>query len=1267
MDHQEGNLIGKVFNKAGEQVKENIFAIEQDGCLVFFTTGRFKLYFKDGSEAKVELGATMTRKDGQEITLIQDNPYVKGFGGYVEDSQRIYMVRSLAENDIAVFHETEEAKFAAHPKELPEGLNWHTWLRGCGKEVRKAVKELMEKENISNYTDKDLIKYLIDKLPKERHNEAEFALIRNNYEHDKRGIELIYGEQDEFFGAAKNNEFSEEIRAVSKTGEEAKPLIKEIGLNKIVHYLQALIIQSQQDVPITALMKKISVPKWVEEIARESNIDNYIALVVRSLLESLRTKGMVFGVVESKGPYYQFKVELEEVGEPLVNAFSEALDTSQSTVQNTDLSETIAGNTGRLLAIFHNNGFVANYANPGQFVVDREGNVRRIDLGDVYIYNPELVEDLISIKEDVILIAEDLEKHLESIAIRRENVPVGSVRREIDALLTGDLSQPLFVIPFAEAYLKHAENLNPKVEKHLRELIQKESGKPGPEKGGGGTFRSLLMMFGVGIIIGMVWPAISKAASSPVVEGFKEASRWDLLGVAGIGLGLIAGGIAINYGVRTFRGWVEQRGVSAVGEKTGEDTEIAFRNAGEIRAELVSTVGEQLMATGIAGSMNRTPAQVIAKADEIVEGFLRRVMPVIEVERQALIKAVTTVPVATIGGEPVDFSEMVLGEVPGREKIQRALLEERGPTLEELLQELLRNRPDYMREVVYFYQRVLIPEGATLSEPEKQFLRQSLVARTLRALHEIAPPEVKVRLNVAAETLAGQIENLREKYGAVLLKKLEQPEKMEELARAVQEEIKTVGLKIEVQPIVNAVKKNSVEELSLPEKEIVLRAVMRAKIWNHGSSIWEVLEQVFGVVPGEAMINEKDIKLSYKSKVNYERLERTIAKNEGKEVFTKSRAMFLVETIAGKSQAEVILNGGYNTLSGMFYRALHELVYAMILNVQGRLPDEGQVNRELAGLINYYLTAGGIPERLDKGVEYTLSPEMIRLIREVPKKGLTEGIIPYLIEAMTALVDRASEISTFEPIAGYEIKPEVMEFQGMKVFALDMQTLFNAKVRFGKVTVEPRNRAVFKVMENIVKVAGKEGKPGKIKFAFVSNVRGLSKEVINQMLIDYMLDYGLSPEVVGQIIDKNLILDRRTLKQTGRRINTKDVYDAVKRALEGGKAEQVSGIELTILTDDPNRWTRKKMEQVLWVILDKPHKGEMLSTATGLVVAVEGGVSSWLKAFIEKNWDKPEVEKLLRILKTEKTFVVPATPLSEKHREYLDRMETEKKIYRVQV
>ncbi|MEE9316141.1 MAG: hypothetical protein V3U97_03425, partial [bacterium] len=726
---------------------------------------------------------------------------------------------------------------------------------------------------------------------------------------------------------------------------------------------------------------------------------------------------------------------------------------------------------------------------------------------------------------------------------------------------------------------------------------------PKQDSDGRGPFRSLLLMFGVSAVMGLVLPAITKAASSPVAT---QVSQGDIIGagvsmlqIAGIGLGLIAGGIAIKYGVKAVRGWVERRTGSTITEGAKATGEITLRDRENIKADLMKTVRKELMVPSRAVSMDLTPTQASVMARRIVEEFLKGVIPVNEVEREALIKAVTKVEVGTIRGEPVNFTEMVLGEVPGRENIQRALLEERGRTLEELLQELLRNKPGYLREVVYFYQGVLIPEGATLSRFEKEFFSQSLVLRTLQLLHELAP---KVGFNVAAETWAQQVKNLREEYGAVLLKQLALPEKMQELERAVGKEIESAKLKLSAQRIIEAIRENRVEELPLPQKEIVLRAVMRAKIWNHGSSIWEVLEQVFGVVPGQvppSRISGKEIKLTYMPQEKYERLEQKIAGKGEKEVFLKSRAMIRVrETGAEKWQVEVILNGGYNTLSGLFYRALHELVYAMVLNVQGRLPAEGQVNRELAGLINYYLTAGGIFERLDKGVEYTLSREMIRFIREVPEKGLTEGIVPSLIKAMPALVDMASEISTFEPIAGYEIRPEVMDFEGMEVFAFDIQSLWNVKVKFGEITVEPRSRAVFKVMENIVKVAEKKGKLDKIKFAFVSNIRGLSKEVMEQMLIDYMRDYGLSLEVGGKIIDKRLILDRFTLRQTGRRISTKDVYDAVIRALAGRKAEKVTGIKVTILTDNEKRW-KERMREILWVILASPKKGEILSTATG--------------------------------------------------------------------
>jgi hypothetical protein len=702
--------------------------------------------------------------------------------------------------------------------------------------------------------------------------------------------------------------------------------------------------------------------------------------------------------------------------------------------------------------------------------------------------------------------------------------------------------------------------------------------------------------------------------------------------------------------------------------------EVSFRGIEAIKAELVEAVGAALVEASMAG---RSPFRVtevgtlksarpesigtLKSARPIVETFLSKgTIPENEIEREALIRAVTEVKIGTIGGEAINFSQMVLREVPGKEEIEKVLLERRGLTLEQLLQELFRNRPGYMREVVYFYLGVLIPQGAILSRFEREFLSQSVVSRTLQLLHELAP---EVGFNLAAERWAQKVESLREEYGRVLLRQLALPGKMEELEKAVQGI--TPDRRI-VANVVGAIKENRVEELTLPEKEVALRAVMGARIWNHGSTIWQVLEQVFRVGHGQVLpsrIEGKDIKLTYMPQEEYERLEEEIAKERKEEVFIKSRAMLRVgETGKGKWQVEVILNGGYNTLTGIFYRALHELIYAMILNVQGRVPVEAEVNREIAGLINYYLTAGGIFERLDRGVQYILSPEMLELIMEVPEKGMTREIVPLLVKAMPALVAGASQISTYEPIVGYKIVPKVVDFEGTKVFVFDLPSLFKVRAEFGEITVEPRSPGAFKVMENIVRFAEKEGKLGKIKFAFVSNIRGLSREVMEQMLRDYMRDSGLPAEVIGQLIDKRLVLDRLTLRQTGKWINTRDVYDIVIKALTGKEAREVTGVEMTVLTDNEKRW-RERMKEILWVILSPPKKGEMLSTATGLVVAIEGQLSPWLKAFIKENWSKKEAEKLLKIMETEHTFTVPATPVPRK---YLERMEMEKKIYRVQ-
>ena len=204
-----GDLMGKLFRdkEARNQIKEGITAKEEDGFLVFYE-GENILYTKDGKPAKVRLtGEVVTlAASGQQIRIIEDNENIRGFG----DKNNIYLAKGLSEDGIATFHELMESAFAKHPQALPQGVNSHTCLRGCGKDIRNLLKG--KETRIANFTAERLISLIKTNLPENRHNETEFNLIRYNESKGKKGIELIYGEQDFIFGANVNDEFSERIK-----------------------------------------------------------------------------------------------------------------------------------------------------------------------------------------------------------------------------------------------------------------------------------------------------------------------------------------------------------------------------------------------------------------------------------------------------------------------------------------------------------------------------------------------------------------------------------------------------------------------------------------------------------------------------------------------------------------------------------------------------------------------------------------------------------------------------------------------------------------------------------------------------------------------------------------------------------------------------------------------------------------------------------------------------------------------------------------------
>ena len=203
-------------------VTEGIVAIEENGYLSF---GNAKdqtiLYVKDGKKARIKLGKTTAIPKGlfTQVELARLNTEVSGLGDYVKkfissgrrvqliednenifgfsDGDTLYITKEMLKHKDRLLHELGEGFFALHPESLPRGINAHTFLRGCGKDIRNLMPQI---NNIDSITTEELISFIQTKLQEaklpERQNEAEFALIRHNYGKGLRGRELIYGLQE---------------------------------------------------------------------------------------------------------------------------------------------------------------------------------------------------------------------------------------------------------------------------------------------------------------------------------------------------------------------------------------------------------------------------------------------------------------------------------------------------------------------------------------------------------------------------------------------------------------------------------------------------------------------------------------------------------------------------------------------------------------------------------------------------------------------------------------------------------------------------------------------------------------------------------------------------------------------------------------------------------------------------------------------------------------------------------------------------------------
>jgi len=299
------------------------------------------------------------------------------------------------------------------------------------------------------------------------------------------------------------------------------------------------------------------------------------------------------------------------------------------------------------------------------------------------------------------------------------------------------------------------------------------------------------------------------------------------------------------------------------------------------------------------------------------------------------------------------------------------------------------------------------------------------------------------------------------------------------------------------------------------------------------------------------------------------------------------------------------------------------------------------------------------------------------------EKASLPGAVGYQPEEVLSYVSASFSLRDVEPLSEHPVRPEVLKYEGTRVLVFDFDSLFDiepvreatpAKMSI-ELKVKPKSRAVFKIMEKVVKAAKETGNLDGVKFAFVSSRRNVNGEVMEEMLRDYMSGYGLGAEVVSSVIDTNFIIDREELRENGgivgiterAKISTKAVFNIInERLLLSGRSDG-NGSEIKIITDSESRWakdgTRKMMERILWVLLEPAKEGEVLSTAAGLVVAIEGKVSDWLKRFIRSVYPEAEAERILSEIVRDGKIILPATPVDKK---YLEGIESEARIYKVQ-
>jgi len=291
---------------------------------------------------------------------------------------------------------------------------------------------------------------------------------------------------------------------------------------------------------------------------------------------------------------------------------------------------------------------------------------------------------------------------------------------------------------------------------------------------------------------------------------------------------------------------------------------------------------------------------------------------------------------------------------------------------------------------------------------------------------------------------------------------------------------------------------------------------------------------------------------------------------------------------------------------------------------------------------------------------YLLGIEGFRKPGSVETSLSAEAVVGHGLEKMSPIGAIGTEMIESKALFKHLVGRKAFKHRSTEVFVLDIRSALEietvSEATASEMNIEFKVRSngeLFKLMGEIVEAAKQAGNPNGVKFAFASNIKNLRKEVIERMLRNSMVKNGLTPDVVGSIVNEGLIIDRETggMVDASGRISAERVCSFITEKLLGNT--EGNGIDFNIITTDVDAWKKaidpRMVKKVLWMVLEPAKEGQALATPESLVVAIEGKASRWLKEFIRSRYAAEEAERLIYQIEDGRgNIILPARPIDNR-------------------